>query len=86
MNIKLNPSKSTGLKMSKKKREFRAMTIGEHCFDSDSRTMCKDCEYSEGLCFCLCTYSVYNQVDMVRDRNKPYKTKDGKYIFVEVKE
>jgi hypothetical protein len=28
---KLNPSKSTGLKISKKKRKFRAMTVEEHC-------------------------------------------------------
>ena len=28
---KLNPSKSTGLKMSTKKRKLRAMTICEHC-------------------------------------------------------
>ena len=70
----------------KKKHKFRAMTIGEHCFDSDSRTMCKDCECGEGLSFCFCTYSVYKQVSMLRDRNKPYKTKDGKYILIEVKE
>ena len=28
---KLNPSKSTVLKMSKKKRKFRIMTLDEYC-------------------------------------------------------
>lgn len=79
---KLNPSKSTGLKMSKKKRKLRAMTICEHCFSIT--TVCEDCEYRRGLLYC--DYSDFNQVHRARDRNKPYKTKDGKYILIEVEE
>lgn len=65
-----------------KKRKFRAMTIGEHCFGS--RPWCKGCEYRQGHCFC--GYGFYNQVDMVRNKDKPFKTKDGKYILIEVEE
>lgn len=66
----------------KKKRKFRAMTICEHC--SSITTVCKDCEYRRGLLYC--DYSEFNQVHRGRDRNKPFKTKDGKYILIEVKE
>ena len=66
----------------KKKRKLRAMTIGEHC--SVGITECKDCEYHRNL-YC-CDYSDFNQVNRGRDSNKPYKTKYGKYILVEVKE
>ena len=52
-----------------KKRKFRAMTLGEHCFDS--RMGCRDgCEYRQGACFC----SYFHPVGMVQDKNKPYKT------------
>ena len=60
---KLNPSKSTGLKMSKKKRKFRAMTNMEFY-----RKFC-------GVVYC--GQSSFNR--------KPYQTKDGKYLFIEVK-
>ncbi len=79
---KLNPSKSTGLKMSKKKRKLRAMTIREHC--ASITTVCEDCEYCIGLSYCY--YSDFNQVYRGLDINKPFKTKDGKYIMIEVKE
>jgi hypothetical protein len=61
---------------SKKKRKFRAMTIREHC--ANKTTVCKDCEYHRGLLYC--NYPKF------RDENEPYKTKDGKYILIEVKE
>ena len=67
---------------SKKKRKFRAMTIGEHC--TVRRTECIDCEYHRGWYYC--DYSDFNKVNRGRNKNKPYKTKDGKYILIEVKE
>lgn len=82
-DTKLNPSKSTVLKMSKKKRKFRVMTIGEHCACTYRKTGCIGCEYHYGW-FC-CDYSNFNKVNRERDGNKPYKTKDGKYILIEVK-
>lgn len=66
----------------KKKRKFRAMTIGEHC--NVEKPVCKKCEYRHNWFFC--DYSDFNQVYRAHDKNKPYKTKDGKYILVEVKE
>lgn len=68
--------------MPNERRKFRAMTIGEHC--TVGITECKDCEYHRGLYYC--DYSEFNQVHRERDRNKPFKTKDGKYILIEVKE
>lgn len=79
---KLNPSKSIGLKMSKKKRKFRAMTNSEFCgiYAGLKKFDCRYC-------------SLYRQTDvceLVEDweliSKKPYKTKNGKYILVEVKE
>lgn len=63
----------------KKKRKFRAMTIGEHC--EYTRPRCRDCEYISNLYYC--DYSKFNKVQTGRE---PYKTKDGKYILIEVKE
>ena len=65
-----------------KKRKFRAMAICEHCVSIT--TVCKGCEYRRGLLYC--DYSDFNQVHRGRDRNKPFKTKDGKYILIEVEE
>lgn len=67
-------------KMSKKKRKFRAMTIGEYCEQAE----CKKCEYHYGAFYCA--YSKFNETHNGREHSKPYKTKDGKYIFIEVKE
>lgn len=65
----------------KKTRKFKAMTIGEHCdYMRSRRTRCRDCEYFRNLSYC--DYSKFNEV---KDGKEPYKTKDGKYIFVEVK-
>lgn len=69
---------------SKKKRKFRAMTISEHC--TYRKTGCNGCEYRQSLTYWdyYCDYSDFNQVNKWHDRNKPYKTKDGKYILIEV--
>lgn len=67
---------------SKKKRKFRAMTNVEFCitYACDENIDCEDC-------------SLYRQADVCElsedwslIAKKPYKTKDGKYIFIEVKE
>lgn len=76
---KLNPSKSTGLKISKKKRKFRAMTVEEHC---DKVGDCKKCSYCPDTIFC--DYMKYNGIVKMKTSVTPYKTKDGKYILVEV--
>lgn len=77
---KLNPSKSTDLKMSKKKRRFRAITNGEICS-----------KWKEIYTFCICDEikcPFLGVVDCLsRDfKAKPFQTKDGKYILIEVKE
>ena len=78
---KLNPSKSTGLKISKKKRKFRAMTLGEHC----AKEECKKCEYHlYGTIYC--NYPDINRIHKEREDCKPYKKRNGKYILIEVKE
>lgn len=64
-------------KMSKKKRKFRAMTIGEHC--TGEKKKCEDCEYNRNWWYCA-----YPNLNKVIEKNKPYKTKDGKYILIEV--
>lgn len=61
-----------------KRRKFRCMTILERCF-TNPFTPCKDCEYRNGIC---CQYTdAYSG-----DKNKPYKTRKGKYILIEVKD
>lgn len=65
---------------SKKKHKFRAMTIEEYC----AKEHCGKCEYHNGWFYC--DYSDYNKVNRGQDKKKPYKTKDGKYILIEVKE
>lgn len=64
---------------SKPKRKFRAMTISEWC----DPKKCPKCEYHYGAFYC--DYSNFNQVNRGREKNKPYKTKDEKYILIEVK-
>lgn len=67
--------------MSKKKRKFRAMTVREWCIPK----RCLKCEYHYAIFYC--NYLEFNGIDdKEREKNKPYKTKDGKYIFIEVKE
>lgn len=71
----LNPSKSTGLKMSKKKRKFRVMTFGEFCH---KHRFCRQCPmYDKRIYGCITPYF---------ESNDPFRTKNGKYILIEVKE
>lgn len=70
------------LEKPKKKRKFRAMTIGEYC--TGKKKKCEGCEYNRNWWYC--SYSNLNKVNQERDKNKPYKTRDGKYILREVKE
>lgn len=66
------------LERPKKKRKFRAMTIGEYCEQAE----CKKCEYHYGAFYC--DYSNFNGIH--REHSKPYKKRNGKYILREVKE
>lgn len=66
-----------------KKRKFRAMTIGEHCYDTKIGA-CINCEYRQPPFYC--EYFTLNRVDKLKNKTKPYKTKDGKYILIEVKD
>ena len=70
------------LEKPKKKRKFRAMAIGEHC--TGEKTKCEDCEYYRSWWYC--DYSDFNQVHRGREKNKPYKKRNGKYILIEVTE
>lgn len=67
--------------MSKKKRKFMAMTVEEHC---DKVGDCKKCSYCPDTIFC--DYMKYNGIVKMKTSVTPYKTKDGKYILIEVKE
>lgn len=58
-----------------KTRKFRAITIGEHC--TGEKKKCEDCEYNRNRWYCA-----YPNLNKVIEKNKPYKTKDGKYIFI----
>lgn len=69
-------------KKSQKKHKFRAMTNSEFCGT-----------YVSGENFCRRKCSLCRQTgicELAQNRNsiskKPYKTKDGKYIMIEVKE
>lgn len=68
------------LENPKKKHKFRTVTIEEYC----AKEHCGKCEYHYEDFYC--DYSDYNKVNRGQDKKKPYKTKDGKYIFIEVKE
>lgn len=63
---------------SKPKRKFRAMTVKEHCIKVKN---CKKCSYYCDLV--ICDYTEFNGV--VNKSIAPYKTKNGKYILIEVK-
>lgn len=66
--------------MSKKKRKFKIMTVKEYC----DKTNCQKCEYCSGSVFC--DYMKFNGIVKMKMSVTPYKTKDDKYILVEVKE
>ena len=65
-----------------KKRKFRAMTNGEYCRTnvSEKHFSCLNCSLYRYQSICLLAED-WNIVG-----KKPYKTKDGKYILIEVKE
>lgn len=56
------------------------MTVKEWC----DKTNCKKCEYCKDSAFC--EYLQFNEIIIMEMSNTPYKTKDGKYILIEVKE
>lgn len=60
---------------SKKKRKFRAMTCGEFCRKYD---FCGDCPMYDKRIYDCSTPDFKD--------NDPFRTKNGKYIFIEVKE
>lgn len=64
--------------MSKKKRKFRAMTIKEYC-----SKWCSTCKYKFKM---YCLYQNITGINRFKERDTPYKTTDGKYIMIEVKE
>lgn len=60
---------------SKKKRKFRVMTFGEFCH---KHRFCKQCPmYDNRIYGCITPYF---------ESNDPFRTKNGKYILIEVKE
>lgn len=67
------------LEKPKKKRKFRAMTVKEYC---DKVGDCKKCSYCFNTIFC--DYMKFNGIAKMKTSVTPYKTKDGKYILVEV--
>lgn len=81
-NSKLEKRVSELENTSKKKRKLRAMTVREHCYKV-GYLECKKCPYCYDEIFC--DYMKFNEI--VKDMSvAPYKTKNGKYIFIEVKE
>lgn len=59
---------------SKKKRKFRVMTFGEFCH---KHRFCRQCPmYDKRIYGCITPYF---------KSNDPFRTKNGKYILVEVK-
>lgn len=78
---KLNPSKLTWLKMSKKKRKLRAMTNGEFCDKwRKNHLFCKSI-VSDGYC---CPISPTGNCFRDSFLNEPYII-NGKYILIEAK-
>lgn len=61
---------------SKKKRKFRAMTNGEFCSKHKYCSTCPECNKDTYYCYMF----MHGICSMA-----PYKTKDGKYILIEVK-
>lgn len=69
------------LEKPKKKRKFRAMTNMEYCvsYASEENFSCLNCSLYLYSSTCVLA-------DDVSNSKKPFKTKDGKYILIEVKE
>ena len=71
----INKQQAAELEKPKKKRKFRAMTCSEFC---KKFSFCGECpEYDKYKNACCAPY--------IKD-NDLYRTQDGKYIMVEVKE
>ena len=63
------------LKKPKKKRKFRVMTFGEFCY---KYRVCRQCPMYDNITYsCIAPYF---------ESNDPFRTKNGKYILIEVKE
>lgn len=71
-----NSGKDTNVITKKRKRKFKFMTVKGWC----DKTNCKKCEYCKDSTFC--EYLQFNKTMI----NTPYKTRNGKYILIEVKE
>lgn len=74
-----NSAKDTNVCGKKPKRKFRAMTVKEYC---DKVGDCKKCPYCFDTIFC--DYMEFNGIVKMKTSVTPYKTKDGKYILIEV--
>lgn len=68
------------LEKPKRKRKFRAMTNAEFCgtYAGEKDFDCSNCS--------LFHYSGVCELTDISISEKPYKTKDGKYILIEAKE
>lgn len=75
-----NSAKDTNVRGKKRKRKFRAMTTSEWC----SQKECPKCEYHYGAFYC--EYSTFDGLNRRSNKSRPYKKRNGKYIFIEVKE
>lgn len=62
---------------NKKHRKFRAMTNSEFCDKHEHCSVCPKCNGDTYIC-----YMLMNGISGLA----PYKTKDGKYILIEVEE
>ena len=69
---------------SKPKRKFRAMTNSEFCikYAGEENFSCLNCSLYRNSSSCV----LADADDWKLTAQKPYKTKDGKYIMIEVKE
>ena len=70
-----NSAKDTNVRGKKCKRKFRVMTFGEFCY---KHRFCKQCPMYDNITYsCIAPYF---------ESNDPFRTKNGKYILIEVKE
>lgn len=81
-------------KMSKKKRKFRAMTNSEYCRNHIC-ALCPEYDKEQKRCYIATELrfaenaeyrTSFNMINREKNKDKPYKTRDGKYILREVKE
>lgn len=78
----INKQRVAELEKPKKKRKFRAMTNSEfwRTYVSGENFCCRNCSLCRHTDICELAQN-WNSIS-----KKPYKTKDGKYILIEVKE